>query len=85
MQEISLEGYLTLQWRDTRVNLSSVILDTGEFALLDLETALKQIWLPDIWIESLRSFEIHRSVKDQAILQLNGKNEFYFWQRYPQN
>lgn len=80
MQELSLDGYLTLRWQDPRVKL---VLDTplSPTILLDLETALDQLWLPDLWIESLRQFQTHRNVKDQATIQMDKNSYFTYWQR----
>ena len=41
---------------------------------------MKKLWLPDVWVESLRDFEVHRSLKDQAILELDDESNFYYWQ-----
>ena len=45
-----------------------------------METALEELWLPDIWVESLRDFQVHRSIKDQAKLEMDNQSNFYYWQ-----
>ena len=78
LQEISIEGYLQLDWEDKRVKRISNLKD--DWTLLNVEDALKTFWLPDIWVESLRDFEIHRSLKNQATFNINNQSHFCYWQ-----
>ena len=72
LQEISIEGYLQLDWQDKRVKRISNLKD--DWTLLNVQDALKTFWLPDIWVESLRDFETHRSLKDQATFKINNQS-----------
>ena len=67
---------MQLEWQDQRVKCNGIDKKT----LLNMETALKELWLPDIWVESLRDFQVHRSIKDQAKLEMDNQSNFYYWQ-----
>ena len=75
--DFTLQGYLTLIWQDPRVQL----IHGDETALLDLEETLKDLWLPDIWIKSLRDFSLHKSIKDQATIEMDANSRITYWQR----
>ena len=76
-QDFTLQGYLTLSWYDSRVQATN----TQDATLLDLDEALKELWLPDIWIKSLRRFRTHTSIKDQATVELSSSSNLSYWQR----
>ena len=48
--------------------------------LLNVKDALETFWLPDIWIESLRDFDVHRSLKNQATFKMDNQSNFDYWQ-----
>ena len=83
-QSISFEGEITMRWKDERVSFNNTELafpDGEEELLLDLNV-LNQIWTPDVWIESLRKFNLLKSYEDQASLAINKEFEIRWWQRY---
>ena len=67
---------MTLEWQDNRIQpLSSGV------TFLDVEEAVETLWVPDIWVESLRDFTVHRSIKDQATFKITNHSYVYYWQR----
>ena len=79
LQDFTLQGYLILTWYDPRVQPTSTSGQNGTI-LLDLEGALKDLWLPDIWIKSLRRFRTHTSIKNQATVELSSNSSLTYWQ-----
>lgn len=82
-KELELEGELTFTWTDQRIIFN--VSDTGQVSkpsdfILDLDYRDK-LWTPDLWIESLRHFEVHRSLDDQATLTVNANKTLTWWQR----
>ena len=67
-----------MSWKDPRITLVTF---TNDRTLLDLEKAKEEFWLPDIWVESLRNFQIHKSIREQAKIEMDKESMIYFWQR----
>ena len=53
-QQLHMNGYLTLQWNDTRVKVTGERESDGT-VILD-KSCLGAVWTPDIWIERLVEF-----------------------------
>ena len=51
---------MDLEWQDKRIKR---VKNNEQRTLLNIESALEKLWLPDVWVESLRDFEVHRSIK----------------------
>ena len=77
LQDFTLQGYLILTWYDPRVQSTT---SQNGTTLLYLEDALKELWLPDIWIKSLRRFRTHTSIKNQATVELSSNSILTYWQ-----
>ena len=69
---------MQLDWEDKRVKRISNLKD--DTTLLNVKDALETFWLPDIWIESLRDFDVHRSLKNQATFNMDNQSNFNYWQ-----
>ena len=76
-QELDLEGDLILEWTDKRINYTSN--QNREF--FEMNEALEKIWIPDLWIKSLRGYNLHKHIKEQATIEIHKNNEIKFWQR----
>ena len=76
-QEFAIDGYMTLEWQDPRIRSTTL---EGN-ALIDVQKAVETFWVPDIWMQSLRDFKVHHSIKDQAIFKLDNQSNIYYWQR----
>ena len=68
---------MTLEWQDPRIRSTTL---EGN-ALIDVQKAVETFWVPDIWMQSLRDFKVHHSIKDQAIFKLDNQSNIYYWQR----
>jgi len=74
--ELDLEGYLTLEWTDKRINYTSN--QSREF--FEIKEALRTLWIPDLWIKSLRGYSLHKHIKEQATIEIDTNNKIRFWQ-----
>ena len=72
-----MEGYLTLEWTDKRINYTSN--QSREF--FEIKEALRTLWIPDLWIKSLRGYSLHKHIKEQATIEIDTNNKIRFWQR----
>ena len=68
---------MTLEWTDKRINYTSN--QSREF--FEIKEALGTLWIPDLWIKSLRGYSLHKHIKEQATIEIDTNNKIRFWQR----
>ena len=49
-KELEVQGHLTLKWDDPRIKKDNISKDM----ILDPGTDLQKLWVPDVWIRSMK-------------------------------
>ena len=62
---------MTLEWTDKRINYTSN--QSREF--FEIKEALGTLWIPDLWIKSLRGYSLHKHIKEQATIEIDTNNK----------